>query len=166
MSSITVARRYLLLNRKHDKKNRAHTASGEQSHSKEFSCFNTLYLRFERTLTSDAQIPFIHDLFICLFSTVLVYCNLVNSHLKSRHHPVALKSMIFIFTTSIRPMYWKIQSKPLCFLFFSLYVFCLFTVIRKKKIYNNNNRKEKYYDWQAITAQHKYLFTARNKWYK
>lgn len=111
---------------KHDKKNRAHTESGEQSHSKEFSCFQTLYLHFERTLTSDAQIPFIHDLFICLFSTVLVYCNLVNSHLKSRHHPVALKSKIFIFTTSIRPMYWKIQSKPLCFFFFSLYVFLSF----------------------------------------
>lgn len=126
LSSITVAHRYLLLNRRHDKKNRAHTASGEQSHSKEFSCFITLYLRFERTLTSDARIPFIHDLFICLFSTVLVYCNLVNSHLKSRHHPVALKSMIFIFTTSIRPMYWKIQSKTIMFFLFFFICFLSF----------------------------------------
>lgn len=126
MSSITVAYWYLLLNRKHDKKNRAHTESGEQSHSKEFSCFQTLYLHFERTLTSDAQIPFIHDLFICLFSTVLVYCNLVNSHLKSRHHPVALKSKIFIFTTSIRPMYWKIQSKTIMFFLFFFICFFVF----------------------------------------
>lgn len=58
-------------------------------------------------------------------------------------------------------------------MFLSIYVFLSFfkTVIRKKKknIYNNNNRKEgekRYYDWQAFTTQHKYLFTARNKRYK
>lgn len=39
--------------------------------------------------------------FFYLFLSVLDYCNLVNSHLKSSHWPDALKSMIFIFTITI-----------------------------------------------------------------
>lgn len=68
-------------------------------------------------------------LFICLFFNGTSYCNLVNSHLKSRHHPVALKSMIFIFTTTIRPINRKIQSKPLHLFFFCNFI-CFFAFLK------------------------------------
>lgn len=76
-----------------------------------------------------------------LFLSVLDYCNLVNSHLKSSHWPDALKSMIFIFTiTIIGPIKTgKTQSKKkqtsVCFLHF-----ILFDVF----FYSNYKKREKY----------------------
>lgn len=74
---------------------------------------------------------FVIYLFVLSFLSVLDYCNLVNSHLKSSHWPDALKSMIFIFTiTIIGPIETgKTQSKRKrnIFMFSALYfVQCLF----------------------------------------
>lgn len=75
-----------------------------------------------------------------LFLSVLDYCNLVNSHLKSSHWPDALKSMIFIFTiTIIGPIETgKPNPKKETSVWFSAlyFVWCLFSIVitkRKKK---------------------------------
>lgn len=96
-----------------------------------------------------------HELFIChlficfIFLSVLDYCNLVNSHLKSSHWPDALKSMILIFTITIRSHRdWKTQSKKETSVWFSAlyFVWCLFFIVitKRKKIYNNNHKKESF----------------------
>ena len=70
--------------------------------------------------------PLFMFLFIGFFFNGTSYCNLVNSHLKSRHHPVALKVMIFIFYNNHKAH--KLQSKPLhlYFFFVTLFVFLPF----------------------------------------
>lgn len=113
-----------------------------------------------------------------LFLSVLDYCNLVNSHLKSSHWPDALKSMIFIFTiTIIGPIKTgKTQSKKktnICMFSALYFVWCLF-------FYSNYKKREKYiaiiikrrlggvtqeyYDWQTNNHNTAQVPTYGEKW--
>lgn len=116
-----------------------------------------------------------------LFLSVLDYCNLVNSHLKSSHWPDALKSMIFIFTiTIIGPIETGKPNpkKETSVCFSALYlVWCLFfivitkrkkyiTIIIKRRVGGRKKLRNITTGKQTITTQHKYLLTARNERYK
>lgn len=103
-------------------------------------------------------------LFIVFFLSVLGYCNLVNSHLKSSHWPDALKSMIFIFFTIIGPIKTgKTQSEKKqtseCFLHF-IFAQCLFFIVitkkkREKYIAIINNKKETRGNWEILRLANK-----------
>lgn len=85
-----------------------------------------------KTRHTYTHIPFICNCFDC------TSCILVNSHLKSRHHPVSLK--LIIFTITFRSIDGK--SNQTIMFFSTLFCLSFYFVITKKKICNNNNKKE------------------------
>lgn len=113
------------------------TVKGPTTHH--LICIQTQNAFLLNKCTSHMSCLFVIYLFVFIFLSVLDYCNLVNSHLKSSHWPDALKSMILIFTITIRPHRdWKTQSKKETSVWFSAlyFVWCLFfIVITKRKKY-------------------------------